>query len=93
MRIYKIMFLLKLDLVIAHRFLLCNAQYLHVEKVLSFREITEVLNHKVFGTLEEGVRAISLSDGDQIETVRKIQTSYQKFGACPQKNRDLRTAK
>lgn len=52
MRIYKIMFLLKLDQVKSHRFLLCNAQHLHVEKVLGFREIAEVLNHKVFGTLE-----------------------------------------
>lgn len=87
------MFLLKHDQVKAHCFTLCNAQHLHVEKVLSFRQIAEVLNHKVFGTLEEGVRAVSLSDGEQTETIRKIQASYEKFIACLRKNRDLRTAK
>ena len=32
-----------------------RGEYLHIQKVLHFREIAEILNHKVCGTSEEGV--------------------------------------
>lgn len=68
-------------------------EYLHVQKVLHAREMAEILNHKVCSTSEEGVWAVSLSDGEQRETVREIQASDQELGAFPEKNRDLRAAK
>lgn len=68
-------------------------EYLHVQKVLHVREMAEILNHKVCSTLEEFVWAVSLSDGEQRETVREIQASDEELGTFPEKNRDLRAAK
>lgn len=41
----------------------------------------EVLDHKLFGTLEEGDRAVGLSDGEERQAVAEIHGSNQEVAA------------
>lgn len=57
-------------------------QHLHIRKVLCFGKVGEVLNHKLFGTSEEGGGAVGLSKGEEGQAVTKIHGSYQEVAAC-----------
>lgn len=68
-------------------------QHLHIQKVLCFGKVGEVLNHKLFGTSEEGGWAVGLSEGEEGQAVTKIHGSYQEVAACSGQDWDLRTQK
>ena len=61
-------------------------QHLHIQKVLGFGKVREVLNHKLFGTLEEGGGAVGLSKGEEGQTVTKIHGSNQEVAAGPRQD-------
>lgn len=61
--------------------LLVLKQHLHIQKILCFGKVREVLNHKLVGTSEEGGRAVALSEREEGQTVRKIHGSYEEVAA------------
>lgn len=67
--------------------------HLHVQKILCFGKVGEVLNHKFFGTSEEGGWTVGFRNGEEGQTVTKIHSSYQEVAACSRQGWDLRPQK